>query len=200
MATKKDDKARNELTCITPVGVANFVHIWEPHAFEEGKPGMYRMMLVFDSDTDLSELKKVVGKAIVNKWGEAEGKSLIKRKKLKLPFRDGIEYEQYGPPFVNEDGSDNGSVFISVSSNSQPGVVDARVKPIIRQQDFYAGCLARASVYAHAFDTKGSMGVTLLLSNVQKTGDGEPLGGGRSRAEDEFEALEGGDDDNDDLF
>lgn len=201
---KEDKSAKDSLTFITPTGTATFVHIWEPFAFKSKDPAkqkepQYRLTLVFDDEADLSEMKKIAGQALVKKFGKAEASAMLKRKQLSLPWRDGIEYEEYGEPFTND-----GAVFISASSRSAPGVVNERAKQIMKQQDFYPGCLARISVYAHAFDSMGNKGVTFLLNNVQKMGDGTKLAGARKNAEDEFDAVEGsgkgGDDDLDDIL
>ena len=48
---------------------------------------------------------------------------------------------------------------------------------------FYAGCWARASVRAHAYDTKGNKGVSFYLNNLQFVGDDEPLGSHTSAKE-----------------
>lgn len=202
MATQKDNKDKESFTVITPPGIACFVHVWEPFAFkgskgEKAKDPQYRILLVFEKGTDLSELKKVAGKALLKKFGE-DAKRMIKKGQLHTPFREGSEYEEYGAPFSND-----GTIFISASSNGAPGVVDARAKPILKQQDFYAGCKARISVYAHAYDSMGNKGVTFLLNNVQKVGDGERISG-RQNAEDEFDEVEdegsGKGGDADDLF
>lgn len=188
---KGKGKEPSPLNCITPDGIATFVHVWEPHAFvgPDGtkKDPSFRLMLVFDEDADLSEMRDIVKKSLIAKFGEAKAKALHKAGKLSLPFRDAGEYEQeYGEPF------ESGRVMVSFSSRTAPGVVDARAKPIMDQQDFYPGCKARVSCYAHAFDTLGNKGVTFLLNNVQKRGDGKRLAGARKSAEEEFGGGKGG--------
>lgn len=195
----KEDKDKERLTVITPTGRACFVHVWEPHQFEAAKGDkqkepQYRIILVFDEDTDLTELKKTAGRALKKKWG-ADAKRMLAKNQLHLPWRPGSDYEEYGEPFT-----DDGAVFIAASSKGAPGVVDARAKAIMKQQDFYPGCMARISVYAHAYDSMGNKGVTFLLNNVQKMADGKPLAGTRKNAEDEFEPAEGSGDDASDLF
>ena len=174
------------LKTITPEGIVCFPHVWEPHSFEAGKEPNYSLILVFDEDVDLMDLKKICGRAAMRKFsgqfGEEGVKKMVKSGKIMMPWRDGAEYSSYGEPF------EEGKTFITVKSKQAPGIVDERAKPILKQMDFYPGCIARASVYAHAFDTMGNKGVTLLLNNVQKTGDGERLSG-RQRAEDEFEPV-----------
>lgn len=185
----KDDKS-DELKVITPIGTVCFPHVFEPHSFQQGQEPNYSLILVFPDGKGLTELKKACLAAARKKWGDkADG--MIKSGALRMPWRKGTEYGTYGEPFVD------GSVFVTAKSKQAPGVVDARAKPIMKQMDFYAGCQGRASVYCHAYDTMGNKGVTLLLNNVQKTGEGEKLSG-RQSAEDEFSPVEGAGDDDDD--
>lgn len=189
MASEK--KQRNELNVITPQGIVSFPKVWEPKAFQPGKEPQYGLILVFDKDTDLSELKRAIKKAVVTKFGED-----YKEKKLKLknPIRNAEEYASYGEPFDVV-----GRVFFSTNSRSAPGIVDRTAKPIMNRSDFYAGCLARVSVYCHAYDTAGNKGVTLLLNNIQKTGDGKQLAG-RMAAEQEFERIDPAEGEDDELI
>lgn len=201
-AAKKDDNEKK--TVITPIGTAAFLHVWEPFAFaaqpdDKPKEPNYSLILVFDMkqvERDPAQsaawkaLRGGVTAAAYAKFGEQGVKDLLKRNKFSLPWRDGPEYEQYGPPF------EDGTKFISVKSRNPPGVVDARSRPILNQEDAYPGMLARVSCFPWAFDSMGNKGVTLLLNNVQKAGEGERLAGGRVSAEAEFEPLEEGGDDN----
>lgn len=198
---KEAPKKDNPLNLITPVGIATFCHVWEPHAFadESGnkKDPNFGLILVFSADTDLSAMKKACGLALIGKFGEAKAKAM--RSSFKLPFRNAAEYEQYGEPF----DADDGAIMVNFKTKSAPGVVDARAKPIMSQMDFYPGCKARVSCYAHAFDSMGNKGVTFLLNNVQKMGDGQKLAGARVSAEEEFggkKSAKGGDEDFDDIF
>lgn len=179
--TKKDD---SELKVITPEGRVCFSHVWEPHAFEQGKEPNFSLILVFPPGTDLKELKRACGAAAKKKWGD-KAQQMAKSGQLKMPWRPGSDYSEYGEPFTEE-----GAIFVTAKSKQAPGVVNERAKPIMNQMDFYAGCMGRASVYCHAYDTMGNKGVTLLLNNVQKTGDGQRMSG-RMRAEDEFTPVAG---------
>lgn len=55
--------------------------------------------------------------------------------------------------------------------------------------EVYSGCYARVSLNLYAFNVDGNKGIAAGLNNVQKLGEGEPLSG-RSRAEDDFTAVE----------
>lgn len=186
MATS--DKSNEDCKVISPIGRVAFPHLFDPHAFEAGKTPNYSCILVFPEGTDLSELKKACGRAALKKFGggdKAKVKAMIDKGQLRMPWRDGKDYEEYGDPFVE------GSTFITVKSNQAPGVVNEKAKPVMNSMDVYAGCMGRASFLCYAYDSMGNKGVTLLLNNFQKTGDGERLSG-RMRAEDEFEAVKGG--------
>lgn len=181
MATNTTEN--EDLKIITPEGRVAFPHVWDPYSFEAGKAENYSLILVFPEDTDLTELKRACANAAKKKFGE-KVRAMAKSGKLRMPWRDGSDYEEYGEPFVA------GATFITAKTNQAPGVVDERAKPIMKQMDFYAGCMARISALCYAYDQMGNQGVTLLLNNVQKTGDGERMSG-RMRAEDEFTAVKG---------
>lgn len=183
MATAKQDN--EDLKVITPSGVAAFPHVFEPHSFEAGREPNYSLILVFPPEADLKPLKAACQRAAIKKFGDAaKVKAMVAKGQFRLPWRDAAEYADYGEPFVA------GSTFITIKSNQPPGVVDERAKPIMNQMDFYAGCMARASLLCWGYDSMGNKGVTLLLNNVQKTGDGKRLSG-RMKAEDEFEPVKG---------
>ena len=182
MATQSN-KDTEDLKVISPEGIACFPHLFTPHSFEAGKDPNYSLILVFPEGTDISAIKRACGIAAVRKFGDkAKVKAMLDRGQLRMPWRDGSEYSDYGEPFVP------GSTFITIKSNQAPGVVNEYAKPIMNEMDFYAGCRARASFLCWGYDSMGNKGVTLLLNNVQKTGDGTRLSG-RMKAEDEFEAV-----------
>lgn len=205
---QQDEKSR---VVITPVGRAAFTHVFEPFAFKakEGdtqRDAQFSLILVFDNnlinkDPKYSkpwmDLRRAVTDAAIAKFGKQGVEDLKRRGKLSLPWRDGVEYEEYGEPF------EAGTTFISLKSKNPPGIVDQYSRPIMSQDQFYPGVYARVSCLPWAFDNKGNKGVTLLLNNVQKAADGEKLAGARRSAEDEFEPLAeggGGGSDADDLL
>lgn len=107
---------------------------------------------------------------------------------LKNPFRDGAEKPDmpgYGPDTIF-------ITFKTEEKNGRPGLVDQAMKRIINEGDFYPGCYAHATVNPYAWTYMGKSGISFGLQNLQKVADGEPLGGGRSKAEDDFGAIPGG--------
>lgn len=82
-----------------------------------------------------------------------------------------------------------GHMFMSVKSKTAPGVVDRRLNEIIDSTEVYSGCYAKVSINAFPYSVSGNKGVSFGLNHVMKVKDGEFLGG-RSKPEDDFEALE----------
>ena len=194
MAEKKERRSLQ-----SPVGTATFVHLWEPFAYKAApnrpaKEPQYSVLLVFDAATAKSPEMRAIKIACVEaaeaKFG-ADARDKIKKGKIAMPWRDASDYEEYGAPFDAE-----GSVMINFKSNTAPGIVDKRAKPLMDRKEIYSGCKMRVSFGVWPYDTDGSKGVTLLLNNVQKAGDGPKLAG-RADAEEEFESIDG-DDDSDD--
>ena len=66
-----------------------------------------------------------------------------------MPWRDASDYgdEGYGFPFDQE-----GWKFCSFASTTQPGVVDRRAKPILKDNDVYSGMKARVTYAPWAYD------------------------------------------------
>lgn len=181
-------KTKDENKVITPEFRVSFANVFEATSFEDGDP-TFGLTMLFDADADLKAMKELAKRAAVDKWGDKIPKD------LKSPFRDGAE-----KPDV--DGYE-GKIFVNAKSRQKPGVVDQRVRPILDASEFYSGCYAIASVRAYAYEKKGNRGVAFGLINVQKVRDGEPFGGGRSKAEDDFRPVEGqagSDDEVGDLF
>lgn len=114
---------------------------------------------------------------------------------LKLPIRDGDEERPDDPNYA-------GMYFFNASSKRKPQVIDRDGKLIDDPMEFYSGCWGRISVNFYAFNTNGNKGIGVGLGNIIKTKDDESLGGGGSKAQDDFADLigteggseEGGDD------
>jgi hypothetical protein len=82
-----------------------------------------------------------------------------------------------------------GHLYMTVSSKTRPGIVDQDVNPIIESDQVYSGCYARVSINAFPYSASGNKGVSFGLNHIQKIADGDFLGG-RSKAEDDFDAVE----------
>lgn len=160
---------------MTPEFRVSFPVVFKPRSAtnDNGDAGTpkYSITMLFAKDADLSKLKAAAQAAAKEKWGDKIPKN------LRSPFRDQGEKELEG--YVE------GAVFINATSLQKPGLVDRNREDIIDETEFYAGCYARATLRAFAYDKKGNRGVAFGLNNVQKLRDGESLSG-RTRAQDDF--------------
>lgn len=170
---------------ITCEGRFSFVNVFKPQKDDDGND-RYGLTFLFPDPKTLSgaalaeyeacikALKADAARAAKEKWGDKIPTN------LRSPFRDQGEkqYEGYVP----------GAIFINATSRQKPGVVDAQVQDIIDPSQLYSGAYGRISVRAFAYDQKGNRGVAFGLQNVQKTRDGEPLGG-RTRPQDDFKPI-----------
>lgn len=163
--------------CMTPKFRVSYPSVFEAKSYEDG-PAKYSVVMLFDKKTDLKELKRAAHNAAIEKFGAKDKWP----KNFRMPFRDGDEDRADTPGYEN-------SIFITASSKQRPGVVDQQRNQLISDEDFYAGCYARATLIAFAYDTKGNKGVSFSLQNVQKLADGEKFSG-RKSAEDEFDSVE----------
>jgi len=157
----------------TPIFRVSFPSVFEPKGYNGG-PEKYSVVMLFDSDADLTAMKTILREAATEKWGTKLPPN------LRNAFRDGKEKSEL-------QGYGEGVTFATASSKQKPGLVDQAVQQIMDRGEFYAGCYARATVTAFAYDQQGNRGVSFGLGNLQKVKDGERFDG-RTNAEDDFEA------------
>jgi len=96
---------------------------------------------------------------------------------LKGGLRDGDVEKPGDPAYAN-------CYFFNANSAQKPGVVDADLNAIMDPEEFYSGCYGRASVTLYPYNSAGSKGIAYGLANVQKTEEGERLGGVSNAAAD----------------
>lgn len=162
----------------------SYVHLFEAYTSDEDQEAKFSCVLLIPK-TDKKTLARIeaarqaateAGKD--SRWG---GKIPAA---LKYTLHDGDEEAdlERNPEYA-------GHMFMSVSSKTKPGIVDADVNPIMDSTEVYSGCYARVSINAFPYSAKGNKGISFGLNHVQKLADGDFLGG-RSRAEDDFDAVE----------
>lgn len=164
---------------ITPKFRVSYPNVFRARKNDLNGKDEYSIVALFPKGTDLSALKKAASEAAKEKWGDKIPTN------LRSPFRDQAEKEKDGKL---PEGYEAGAIFISMKSTQRPGLVDGNRQPVIDENDFYAGCFARAQVRAYAYEQKGNRGVAFGLQNLQKMGEGDPLSS-RVKAEDAFEAV-----------
>lgn len=165
----------------------SYAHVWEPNSIQGGKPKYSVSLIIPKTDTaTITAIERAVDAAIDAGIAKFGGKKPNKAA-LKLPLRDG--------DVERDDEAYAGAVFVNANSTVAPQIVDENVQPILDRSEVYSGCYARVSLSFYAFNTNGNRGIACGLGNIQKTRDGEPLGGGRISAESDFgPATSDGDD------
>ena len=161
----------------------SYVHLFEPYAQDEDDTPTYSTVLLIPK-SDKVTLRKI--RDAIEAAKEAGKNSKFDGKipsNLQITLRDGDEEAD-----LEENPEYEGMMFMNVSSKTRPGIVDKDVDPILDSTEVYSGCWARVSINAFPFNYKGKKGVSFGLNHVQKIRDDENLGG-RSRAEDDFEAY-----------
>lgn len=189
-ATSKD-KAIEQKKCMTPMFRLSFPALIKPKAFQNQEP-RYSCNALFPKSTDLKNppknkagvpigvsLYQAAKAAAKEKWGDKIPKG------LRMPFKDGDEKDYSGYA---------GTIVVTLSSKTAPGVVDQKLNRVISEDDIYAGCWCRATVIAYAYDTAGNKGIGFALQNVQKVKDDEKFSGKKDAADD-FDIVEDESDD-----
>ena len=148
----------------------SYVNLFEPRAIVEGGPMKYGVSILIDKN-DKAEVKKI--QDVIDKLIREEQSILKTTKGLKTPLRDGDDKDAEGY---------KGHWYISVTSKDKPLVVDEDRQDIINPRDIYSGCYGRVSMNFFAYNKGGNKGIGVSLNSVLKLGDGEPLGGGYTRA------------------
>jgi len=159
----------------------SYANIWEAKSINGGTPKFSVSLIVPKSDTKtLTKIKSAIEAAYEE--GESKlkgnGKSVPPLSAIKTPLRDGDIERPDDPAYAD-------AYFINANSATAPGIVDADCNPIITRSEVYSGVYGRASINFYAFNSNGNKGIACGLNNLQKTKDGEPLGG-RASAEDDF--------------
>lgn len=173
----------------------SYVHLFEPYSFDGDQEAKYSCVLLIPKSDEATVAKlKAAYKAAVEQGKATKWKGKVP-KGVAIPLRDGDD----DPTYEGEEFE--GHWILRASSRSKPGVVDRNPRIAIEDPTrVYSGCYARVSLNLFPYDTAGNRGVSAGLNNVQFLRDGESLGG-RSRAEDDFDALDDeGEGDFDDLL
>ena len=159
----------------------SYANVWEAKSINGGAPKFSVSLIIPKSDTKtVAKIKAAIEAAYHD--GESKlkgnGKSVPPLTSIKTPLRDGDLERPDDPAYAN-------AYFINANSATAPGIVDADRNIILARSEVYSGVYGRASINFYAFNSNGNRGIACGLNKLQKTRDGEPLGG-KSSAEDDF--------------
>lgn len=166
----------------------SYVHLFKPYASMQGQEEKFSVtVLVPKTDMDtMSRINAAIEAAkqrgINEKWN-GQCPPIVP-----TPVYDGdgvrpSDGAAYGPECKGH------WVFTaSAKADYPPEIVDAHGNPIINQSEVYSGMYGRVNVNFYPYSFGGKKGIGCGLGPVQKTRDGEALGGGRVSASQAFGA------------
>ncbi|MGI6151790.1 MAG: DUF2815 family protein [Christensenellales bacterium] len=158
----------------------SYEHLVKPYANQPGAEEKYSAtLLIPKSDVATkqridSAIQAAVQEGMTSKWGG------VRPAQLAIPIYDGDGVRPNGEPFGPEC---KGHWVMAASSKLRPEIVDISLNPILDATEIYSGMYARVNINFFAYFNSGRKGVGCGLGPVQKTRDGEPLGGRVSAAE-----------------
>lgn len=186
---KQDTKDQSKV--VTGKVRLSYVHVFEPYSQDGEDDARYSVVLLIpksDKKTKARIDAAFAAAAEAGKNTKFDGKV---PKNLASTIYDGDEDAD-----LEKNPEYEGNWYMSISSKTKPGIVDADVDPILDSTEVYSGCYARVSMRAFPYNYKGKKGISFGLNHIQKLADGESLGG-MSRAEDDFDPIDDDDEDDD---
>ena len=172
----------------TPKGRIIYPALFKPSLMKgetDESKARFQVALLIPKDAVLAILTQAVIDKVNDKWSAA----VVKTSKIKKPFirtEDDPKWMEYADEFP---------VMIRTNSKERPGVVMANLKECTDETQVYGGRWAVLALNPFAYDHPvGGKGVSWGLQHVQLLENDDPIGPGRIRAEDAFEAVsdEGG--------
>jgi len=158
-----------------------FVH--EARALNEGDEPKYSIQMLFEKSDEKSikSLVQILANAAAAKWGDVNKWPRMKYNPMTLD----TEMVEEGDSLDTLEPHLKGKISLNARNKNKPGIVGSDAKPLFDQDDFYSGCMARASLGCFAYENSGNKGVSLSLNNLMKTKDNDRLDGA-TKAEADF--------------
>lgn len=139
----------------------------------------YQLTLLFPKTADLGLLAKAVNDCAREKWGE---NPKFKIKKPFLKVEDQPRFAEHAEAYP---------VMVRAGNKQKPALVFANLSVCDKEEEVYGGRWATMSLNVFPWEhPTGGKGVSLSLNHVMLLDHDEPMGGGRVRVEDAFEAVE----------
>lgn len=180
----------NELTNVTTGEVRlSYVHLFKPYAFQPGQEEKFSCtILIPKSDTEtMARINNAIAaateKGVSDKWNG------VRPPVIPNPVYDGDGVRPSDGMAFGPECRDHYVLTASAKADYPPEVVDAQLNPVINQSEIYSGIYARVNISFFPYAFGGKKGIGCGLGPVQKTRDGEPLGGSAPKASQVFGAV-----------
>lgn len=164
----------------------SYTHLDKPYSNQPGQEAKYSATILVPKNNPANRAKIDAAIAAATQRAiEKYGKAFPAAPKVSVHDGDGVRPSD-GQPFGEEC---KGMWVFTASSKSPVTVVDISLQPILDATAIYSGMYANVGVTFFGYSAPQNKGIGVALDNVQKTQDGEPLGGQRASAEDDFAGL-----------
>lgn len=177
----------NDLTRVTTGEVRlSYVHLFKPYAFQAGQEEKFSVtLLIPKTDTATkaridAAMEAAKQKGITDKWNGACPPI------LPMPLYDGDGVRPSDGMAFGPECKGHWVMTASAKADYPPEVVDVQLNPIINQSEVYSGMYGRVNISFFPYAFGGKKGIGCSLGPVQKTRDGEPLGGSAPTAAQAF--------------
>lgn len=182
---------------ITVQGRAAFLRIDKPEKFQgTGEPRFSASIIIDPASPSHQKVKDAMLAAAAKQWGESKAEAAVKAltKGLKTAYIDG----DTKPDVMGFEG--NWVIQAHAKANTPPALVKTVGGKNVRldretQTDIYSGCYVNAIVELWAQDNQWGKRINAQLAGLQFVRNGEPFSGGRPAAADDFDTVEGDEDD-----
>lgn len=163
---------------MSPIFTANFAQqLIRAKGIGNGKPNFSVVLASAKNDPFWKILKGQLEAAQKEKFGKVFPASKLRH----YPIKDSDDV----------DWLDDGQFYFAPKRSEDDGppeIVDRDLQEIISPREIYSGMKCRVTYRCAAYDNDFGKGVSVYLDNVQKTGDGEPIGRVTPKAIDDFAA------------
>lgn len=169
----------------------SYVHLFKPYAHMQGQEEKYSVtVLVPKTDTETmnrinAAIEAAKARGVSDKWN-GQCPPIVP-----TPVYDGDGVRPSDGMAFGPECKGHYVFTASAKVDYPPEVVDTMGNPIINQSEVYSGMYGRVNVTFYPYSFGGKKGIGCGLGPVQKTRDGEVLGGGMPKASSVFGAPQG---------
>ena len=160
----------------------SYAHLDKPYSNNGGEPKYSATILVPKMDPANKQKIDAAIRAAAARMREKKGNSFPATPKTSVHDGDGVRPSD-GQPFGDEC---KGCWVFTASSKTQPDCRDQYKQPLLDGSELYSGVWAHVGVTFFGYDSGSNKGIGVALDTVMKARDGEPLGGMRASADDDF--------------
>ena len=175
---------------VTAESRLSFVHLLKPYAYQPGQEESYSVTILIPKSAGTkaeidAELERQIQRGVAEKWNG------MRPAIVPNPVYDGDGVRPSDGMAFGPECRGHWVVTAKSKLDYPPEVVDAAGNSITNHAEVYSGMYGRVCISFFPYSFGGKKGIGCALGPVQKTRDGEPLGGSTPKASSVFGAPAG---------